>query len=318
MNTRLQSFTSDAVTSCKDSSDYASCESIVSGKGRVSVLKKSSMGSLNSVVSANSCLRTSITDSRSSSRKEKHGVSFAVPYTDPCVYTRQISDPSNQNVHRRFSVSRTEGKSNFSSIGVGTPNYPSCNSHDQFSNLDEFGIIVGASSDSSIVSGTYSYDAVIGASTDSEISVAKKYSPMRNRKSCEVDPWNVESVLSHNEPDCILIRKDTPPPKPVIPSTCDKDLREFIKRRNNRPICMSTQSLRWSRGVSSENLVSQYDSNEASLNSLDYMMSISNSEVQYENIATISEVINSKNIVTADTLQDAGKKHKSPDESTYL
>lgn len=315
----LPQVSSSIVAFSKESSDYTSCESIVSGKGRVSVLKKSSLGSLNSVISSNSCLRTSVSDSRSSSRKEKHGVSFAVPYTDPCVYTRQTSDPSSHHTERRYSVGRGNEKEHFRNINLGASQNADSVSCDQFSNIDEFGIIFGAGSNSSIVSGTYSYDPVLCTSTDSEISATRRCSPMRNIKSCEVDPWNVENILPTSETDCVLIRKDTPPPKPLIPTNSDKDLRKLIKKHHNRTISMSTQTLRKSRGDSSENLVSQNNSNTASFNSLDQIISaaISNDELRYGNINTISAAVNIENI-QANDLNNIVKKIKSPDESTYL
>lgn len=323
---RNSSVTSGVLTSSKDSSDYASCESIVSGKGRVSVLKKSSQSSLNSVLSTNSCLRTSVTESRSSSRREKHGVSFAVPYTDPGVYIRPrgLSDSGTQYFDKRPMSSKPQDKLPLmsSTNTIGTSTYLENTSYDHFSNMDEFGIIVGASSDSSIVSGTYSYDPVLSVSTDSDASTTRKCSPMRIKKSLEVDPWRVDNnLLNFNETDCVLIRKDTPPPKPVIPSTSDKDLREFIKRKHTRNLSMSSQTLRRSRGVSSENLVLQCDSTEASMNSLDQKLALlynDQKEVRYENIATISAAINNKKQTADDILIDRVKKIKSPDESTYL
>ena len=188
--------------------------------------------------------------------------------------------------------------------------------------MDEFGIIVGAGSNDSIVSGTYSYDAVMSASTDSEMSNTRRISPLKaSKKSLEVDPWRVDNISQINEMNQRekgLVRKDTPPPKPIVPTTSDRDLREFIKRRHTPNLSVSTQALRRSRGDSCENLVSQIDSNNASLGSLDqnfFPLLDDPEEVKYENIATISEAIrrSSDNI-----LLDIVKKVKSPDESTYL
>ena len=294
------------MASINDSADYASCESIVSGKGRVSVLKKSSLSSLNSVVSTNSCLRPVMTEGKQSTRREKHGVSFAVPFTDSNDFSRGrlSSDSSSQYCTRRYSSSRTHDKIPLVPHSMSNQTCDSVvNRSCENFNMDEFGIILGASSNDSIVSGTYSYDAVLSASTDSEVGNMRRYSPIIPKKSLEVDPWRVEDVTVSNERISTLTRKDTPPPKPILPNTTEKDLREFIKRKHTRNISMSTQTLRRSRGISSENLVSQTDSNEASMSSLDHGLPFlvdDPNEVRYENITTISAAINSNNSRSSD------------------
>jgi len=323
----------------KDSSDHASCESIVSGKGRVSVLKKSSLNSLNSVVSTNSCLRSTVSESRTSSRREKHGVSFAVPYAsnspdEPQVRQRLSSDTTNRYFEKKYPVHKHQDREplmfNSSSFGTSTA-YLTTRSSENF-NMDEFGIIVGASSNDSIVSGTYSYDAVMSASTDSEMSNTRRLSPnlKRSKKNLEVDPWrvdNISQIAEMKERERILVRRDTPPPKPMIPSSSDKDLREFIKRRNTPTLSMSSQALRRSRGGdSSENLVSRsLDSNDASIGSIGdepidppgmFSRDDSVEERNYENIETISAAIRKSHDNLA--LDNIVKKVKSPDESTYL
>ena len=303
----------------------------MSGKGRVSVLKKSSMNSLNSIVSTNSCLRPTVVESRPASRKEKHGVSFAVPNTpnyiiEPQVRQRLSSDTTNKYFEKKFPVSRSYDKQplmfNSSNIGYSSA-YLSNRSSDNF-NMDEFGIIVGAGSNDSIVSGTYSYDAVMSASTDSEMNNIRRLSPY-NPRSSEVDPWRVDNASQINEMrerESSLIRRDTPPPKSVVPNTSEKDLREFIKRKNTPTLSMSTQAIRKSRrGESRENLVSKsFDSGDIIFDSqsgpFGTLQAVDTAEERnYENIETISAAIRKSQ---ENLLENLIKKIKSPDESTYL
>lgn len=345
----------------KEGAEYASCESIVSGKGRVSVLKKSSQSSLNSILSSNSCLKTNVADTRGYvARKERHGVSFAVPQRDTAVQSwdteglawdsvepnrdtgvqswdtgpQAIQAWDTSGSHRDTGAQSWEPMGSVQHHGavktspeeaaapnmctIGTSTYLEDTSYDHFTNLDEFGIMVGASSDSSLISGTYSYDPVF--STDDE-GKSKRLSPSLVGRRSEVDPWRVDNIPPFGGGDCGLVRKDTPPPKSVLPKNNEKDLRDFIRRRHTRNLSMSTQTLRRSHGISSENLVSQCDSNEASQNSLEQNLPLlysEDKEVRYENIATISAAIRDRTKTNDDMVLNIIKKIKSPDESTYL
>ncbi|XP_047741498.1 uncharacterized protein LOC125179514 [Hyalella azteca] len=258
------------------------------------------------------------------SRKERHGVSFAVPYRDVEIQAWEPSGSvqSQQDSQPCLEDQPVESESIPKTCTIGTSTYLEDTSCDHFSNMDEFGIIVGASSHSSLLSGTYSYDPVF--STDDDASTTKKSSPMQLPKNLEVDPWRVDNLGSfplEQSSSNILVRKDTPPPKPVIPRNNEKDLREFIRRRHTSNLSMSTQTLRKSGGISSENLVSKWDSNEANLSSFDQNVPLlynDDKEVRYENIATISASIRDKSKTTDDMVLNLIKKIKSPDESTYL
>lgn len=293
----------------KSTPDFTSCESIVSGKGRVSVLKKSSIGSLNSIASSSSCMRGQPRTDRSC-RKEKHGVSFAIPYTDPGIYPRTMSNASTKSLRdiskNRDHLSNMQLRDTYSNH---QSNKMETYSNDEIGNMDEFGIIVGVGSNSSIVSGTYSYDPVLEASVDSEIGTRNDYSTGKGRMTSEVDPWNVESGK-------VFVRRDTPPPKSVLPSHTDKDLRKLIKKNHSRHISMSNQALKRNKSGSAENLISASDGNPASLNSMEDIPKVRKSEINFESIS----------IISATNLKENQKKNRPKtrkiiilnDESTYL